>query len=84
MVKGIIQNKIIFMKARKVPQLILVILLLCFIQVKAQVNTASADVDWTAQQVTLKNTSEADFIIRIGDVDNPGFGWPEGFQIKKP
>lgn len=46
----------------------------------AQVKTVSADAEWQQQQVVLKNTMEADFIIRIGDVDNLGFGWPEGFD----
>jgi len=47
---------------------------------QAQVKTVSADADWKNQQAVLKNTGEADFIIRIGDVDNLGFGWPEGFD----
>lgn len=46
----------------------------------AQVKTVSADIDWQKQQAVLKNTTEAEFIIRIGDVDNLGFGWPEGFD----
>ena len=48
--------------------------------VNAQVNTVSADTEWANQQVVLQNTLEADYIIRIGDVDNLGFGWPEGFD----
>jgi OmpA-OmpF porin, OOP family len=47
---------------------------------RAQVNTVSSDTEWNRQQVILKGTAEADFIIRIGDVDNLGFGWPEGFD----
>jgi len=46
----------------------------------AQVKTHSADTDWKAQQALIKNSSEADCIIRIGDVDNLGFGWPDGFD----
>jgi len=30
---------------------------------------------------TAKGTSEADLVVRIGDADNLGFGWPEGFDI---
>jgi OmpA-OmpF porin, OOP family len=55
-------------------------MILCFIQTEAQVNTVSFDVDWNSQQIIIQNTAEADFIIRIGDVDNLGFGWPEGFD----
>jgi len=46
----------------------------------AQVNTVSSDNEWDKQQVALGKTMEADFIIRLGDVDNLGFGWPEGFD----
>ena len=48
--------------------------------VAAQVKTVSADTDWQSQQAVLKNTIEAEFIIRVGDVDNLGFGWPEEFD----
>lgn len=60
--------------------LIVAFLLIIMLQVKAQVNSVTDDVEWVSQQAALKNTSEADFIIRIGDVDNLGFGWPEGFD----
>lgn len=36
--------------------------------------------DWAAQQVTLYNTSEADVMVRFGDIDNLGYGWPGGFD----
>jgi OmpA-OmpF porin, OOP family len=49
-------------------------------KVKSQINTVTDDTEWSQQQVVLKNASESDFIIRIGDVDNLGFGWPEGFD----
>jgi OOP family OmpA-OmpF porin len=42
--------------------------------------TISTDRDWKAQQATLADTKEAAFIIRVGDVDNLSFGWPEGFD----
>lgn len=47
---------------------------------KAQEKTVSADDDWHLQQTVLKNSMQAEFIIRIGDVDNLGFGWPGGFD----
>lgn len=61
-------------------QLVLVLLVVYCVQAKAQVNTVSSDTDWLKQQVIVTNSEEADFIIRIGDVDNLGFGWPEGFD----
>ena len=63
-----------------VISLFFVFMVMCIVHVKAQINTVSSDTDWTNQQVTLKNTLEADYIIRTGDVDNLGFGWPEGFD----
>jgi outer membrane protein OmpA-like peptidoglycan-associated protein len=51
-----------------------------FIHIHAQVKTITADTDWKAQQSIIKNSAEADCIIRLGDIDNLGFGWPEGFD----
>lgn len=68
------------MKKIIVLQFILSFMVTDIVQVSAQVNTVSSDTEWTSQQAIFKNTSEADFIIRIGDVDNLGFGWPEGFD----
>jgi OmpA-OmpF porin, OOP family len=48
-------------------------------QVMAQANAAN-DGDWTAQRVTLPNTPEAEYMYRVGDVDNLGFGFEEGFD----
>jgi OOP family OmpA-OmpF porin len=46
----------------------------------ASSQTISADRDWKAQQAALTDTREAALIIRVGDVDNLGFGWPDGFD----
>ena len=46
----------------------------------AQSNTISEDKDWTKQKAFIKNSIEAEYIIRIGDIDNLGFGWPDGFD----
>lgn len=48
--------------------------------VVAQNKTISEDKEWSKQSAALKNTIEAEYIIRIGDVDNLNFGWPEGFD----
>lgn len=58
----------------------LLLLLLCSLGLKAQVKSVSSDTVWPAQQAVIKNTMEADYIIRVGDIDNLGFGWPEGFD----
>lgn len=36
--------------------------------------------DWSKQFVVLKNTKEADLMIRVGDVDNLGYGFEESFN----
>ena len=54
--------------------------LLIIMHATAQVKTVSADSKWEQQQAVLKNTLEAEFIIRVGDIDNLGFGWPESFD----
>ena len=59
---------------------ILLVFLVSLIGVDEQVKTASADTDWKRQQAVLKNTMEADVIIRMGDIGNPCFGWPESFD----
>ncbi len=58
----------------------LLVFLIATVALHAQVKTVSSDTDWAKQQVSLSNAFEAEFIIRIGDVDNLGFGWPEGFD----
>lgn len=42
--------------------------------------TDTTNGDWTQQQVTLKNTSEAALMARVGDINNFGFGWDSGFD----
>lgn len=38
------------------------------------------DGDWSLQYVTLLNTPEAEIMVRTGDIDNLGFGWPINFD----
>lgn len=52
--------------------------LLCS-QLIAQRNTEN-DGDWSKQFVVLRSTSEADLMIRVGDIDNLGFGFEEEFN----
>jgi outer membrane protein OmpA-like peptidoglycan-associated protein len=46
----------------------------------AQPKTVTEDKAWATTPVALRDTLEAEFIVRLGDVDNLGFGWPEGFD----
>ncbi len=36
--------------------------------------------DWSEQFVMLYNTPEAELMVRSGDIDNLGFGWPSEFN----
>jgi OmpA-OmpF porin, OOP family len=57
-----------------------VLALLCRVMPCLSQQTFSVDKEWTKQSIYIQNSIEADHIIRIGDVDNLGFGWPEGFD----
>lgn len=63
-----------------IHRLLLIVTILLASVVHSQVKSVSSDLDWQSQQAILKNTMEAEFIIRVGDVDNLGFGWPEEFD----
>lgn len=62
---------------------VLTVLLINFVAwqtLQAQVKTFTEDKEWQRQSAEMKKTLEAEFLIRIGDIDNLGFGWPEGFD----
>ena len=40
----------------------------------------TANGDWSQQYVILYDTPEGDMIVRAGDIDNLGFGWPNEFD----
>src|SRR3989337_291208 len=61
-------------------EIIIGISLLTFSMARSQVKTVSADKNWSNRDETVINSMEADIIVRLGDVDNLGFGWPEGFD----
>lgn len=41
---------------------------------------AQETVDWGNPYSVLKNQPEAELVVRVGDIDNLGFGWPEEFN----
>lgn len=47
---------------------------------QAPAKTVSEDRNWKKQSAALKDSLEAEWIIRVGDVDNLNFGWPENFD----
>ena len=38
------------------------------------------DGDWSKKIEILQNTPEAQLMVRTGDIDNLGFGWPANFN----
>lgn len=55
------------------------LLLIHFLYSDAQRKTVNEG-DWSKQFVVLKNTKEADLMIRVGDIDNLNFGFEEHFN----
>lgn len=45
----------------------------------AVAQTTANDGNWKSQYVKMQNTPEGQYMIRFGDIDNLGFGWPQGF-----
>jgi outer membrane protein OmpA-like peptidoglycan-associated protein len=39
----------------------------------------AADDTWQQTATTTRDGPEADLVVQLGDIDNLGFGWPEGF-----
>jgi OOP family OmpA-OmpF porin len=42
--------------------------------------TGNAQHDWALKYERTENSPEADLVVRTGDINNLGFGWPEGFD----
>jgi hypothetical protein len=56
------------------------ILCICFGLANMSFLHAQDNDDWSKKTSTLRNQPEAELIIRVGDIDNLGFGWPEEFN----
>jgi hypothetical protein len=68
-------------KAMKLPYFpLLALFLLVFATAQSQQNRDDINGDWSAQNVVLYDTPEAAVMVRVGDIDNLGFGWPGGFD----
>lgn len=55
-------------------------LIAIFILNNSSAQTTATEGDWKKQFASLKNTAEADAMIRVGDIDNLNQGWAEGFN----
>ncbi|HTS10259.1 MAG TPA: OmpA family protein [Candidatus Eisenbacteria bacterium] len=42
--------------------------------------TGNQNQDWTLKYERTENGPEADLVVRTGDINNLGFGWPQGFD----
>lgn len=59
--------------------LLLFTFLLC-VDVSLAQTITEEDGDWSEKYVTLSNTSQAQLMVRVGDIDNLNFGWPSDFN----
>lgn len=48
--------------------------------IHSHARTTATDGDWSAQSAVLRNTPEAELVVRTGDIDNLGFGFPGDFN----
>lgn len=46
----------------------------------ANLQNTKTDGDWSAKQISLSNTAEAELMIRVGDIDNLNHGWAQNFS----
>lgn len=50
------------------------------VKADTQSKDASINGDWSATYVQLYDTEETEVMVRVGDIDNFGYGWSEGFD----
>lgn len=77
---GIIYSSVKLNLMKSIYKLLLMFtFLLCFPASHGQIITEE-DGNWSEQYVTLINTSQAELMVRVGDIDNLNFGWPTEFN----
>lgn len=52
----------------------------CLLSIALSYSVVANAEDYTLQHEEMFDTTEAQQIVRYGDIDNLGFGWPEGFN----
>jgi len=55
-------------------------MLVAMMAVSVAAQVTPEDGDWAAHSASLSDTPQAQFMARVGDIDNLGFGWPQGFD----
>ncbi len=53
---------------------------LIFSLTEVQSQVTETEGDWSERFAVLYDTPEAELMVRVGDIDNLGFGWPEGYN----
>lgn len=67
--------------AAPVFKLLVFITLACFVLAPAAYANSDPDNgDWDAEFITLRDTSEAELMVRVGSINNVGFGFEEGMN----
>lgn len=56
------------------------ILILSASLLQAQIHSRTSDTAFSKQHVVLKGIAEAEYLIRVGDIDNFGQSWPDMFD----
>lgn len=52
----------------------------CLALLAAAAGPVAADDTWPQSHATTRDGPEADLVVQLGDLDNLGFGWPDGFS----
>lgn len=67
--------------AASVCKLLVLITLACFVLAPAAYANSDPDNgDWDAEFITLRDTSEAELMVRVGSINNVGFGFEDGMN----
>ncbi len=77
---GILRNNIYIAINLFMKRVLFFLFTCCSALVSTSQRTTETDGDWSKQFLVLKNTAEADLMIRVGDIDNLGFGFAEDFN----
>lgn len=65
---------------KRLFSLFVALLMFCTVLPAASAVTDAENGDWSAKRVTLRSTSEAQLMVRVGDIDNVGFGFESGYN----
>lgn len=68
------------MKRKLTVLLLTLVMILAFVPMTALAATDENNGDWGEKYVALKNTAEAELMVRVGDIDNVGYGFRDNYN----